>query len=233
MENIQKQLKTLREMKSKGIVMEMDQTALTQIRELQESIRTEILQKYGPPPYIIQMTLEFPESMREPTTENINCQDLETITIQLASIEHVPYSVYYFLENIIKPFDGGVFHRNAPHVLQARLNGGKLIEPFAFQEYSPECSHLQYTIGYAGRPSTASHIYISTRDNSKNHGPGSQGSKTEADCIVGTIIGGMNDIKVIERMKKQPGASKKNGSIEDPNNHIQIIDLRIREPTVP
>ena len=35
MENIQKQLKTLREMKSKGIVMEMDQMALTQIRELQ------------------------------------------------------------------------------------------------------------------------------------------------------------------------------------------------------
>lgn len=230
MEKIQNELKTLREMKSNGIVMETDQNALTLIQAFQESIRTELLQKYGPPPYIIQMTLEFPEIMREPTAESINCQDLETITIQLASIEHVPYSVYYFLENIVKPFDGGVFHRNAPHVLQARLNGGKLIEPFAFQEYSPECPHLQYTIGYAGRPSTASHIYISTRDNSKNHGPGSQGSKTEADCTVGSIIGGVNDIKVIERMRKQPGASKKNGSVEDKNNHIQIVDLRIREP---
>ena len=86
-------------------------------------------------------------------------------------------------------YRGGNFKRNAPHVLQAKLEMKQDIKPLAFQEYSRDYSHKEYTIGFAGRPSTAEHIYISTRDNTRNHGPGSQGSKTEADGIIGKIIG--------------------------------------------
>ena len=37
-----------------------------------------------------------------------------------------------------------------------------------------------------GRPSSTS-IYISTHDNTFNHGPGSQGSRTEADACFGKL----------------------------------------------
>ena len=80
----------------------------------------------------------------------------------------------------------GAFHRNAGHVLQAMVtvhdaNHHALHERFAWQEYSPHYPHVKYTLGYAGRPSSNGAFYISTMDNARNHGPGSQGSKTEAD----------------------------------------------------
>jgi hypothetical protein len=226
--DFENEIEELRELKNTGTVIETDQYAQTRITSLQESIRCFLIEKYGPPPYIVEMTLHFPESMRDNGCDNI--QDLETITIELGSIEHVPYSVYYFLENMVNRFTGGVFHRNAPHVLQARLNKGNEVPPMAFQEYSPQCSHQKYTLGFAGRPSTAGHFYISTRDNSRNHGPGSQGSKTEADCYIGKIIGGINDIAIVERIQTQPGVSRKNGMIDDSSHHIKIVSINVSKP---
>ena len=97
----------------------------------------------------------------------------------------------------------------------------KDIKPLAFQEYSRDYSHKEYTIGFAGRPSSAQHIYISTRDNTRNHGPGSQGSKTEADGIIGKIIDD-NDIEVVKRMRTQPGNSPQNGFVHDEQYFINI-----------
>ena len=41
-------------------------------------------------------------------------------------------------------------------------------------------------MGFAGRPGGPA-FYISTVDNTRNHGPGSQGSKTEADACFGRV----------------------------------------------
>jgi len=85
--------------------------------------------------------------------------------------------VYMWLD-VVRMFKSGAFHRNAGHVLQALVRKNR--KAMAFQEYSPNFPHKQYTMGYAGRPGGPA-FYISIEDNVHNHGPGSQGSETEAD----------------------------------------------------
>ena len=48
--------------------------------------------------------------------------------------------------------------------------------------------------------------YISIQDNTEAHGPGSQQShnKYEADCIIGTVIEGMED-GIVDRIHTMPG----------------------------
>ena len=80
--------------------------------------------------------------------------------------------------DVVHTFKSGAFHRNAGHVLQALVRKNR--KAMAFQEYSPHFPHKKYTMGYAGRPGGPA-FYISIEDNVRNHGPGSQGSETEAD----------------------------------------------------
>lgn len=94
-------------------------------------------------------------------------------------------------------WDGCAFVRNAPHVLQATSRNMERAsqEPrfkkvrkeidtsLAFQEYSKKYPHTKYTLGIAGRPGGPD-FYVSTEDNTYNHGPGGQQSytlKEEAD----------------------------------------------------
>lgn len=212
------------------IVMETDQFAQDRIRSAQSAIRKFLTLKYGPGPYYVKMVLEFPDSMMHEAAagalkgSNVAATPRqEEIVIELAPIDYVPYSVYMFLEHIVKGYKtgntclrsgriysfiycrcyacivwanfdlvflfhlySGSFHRNAGHVLQAMVtvqdeNNHNHHERFAWQEYSPHYPHKKYTLGYAGRPSSNGAFYISTMDNVRNHGPASQGSKTEAD----------------------------------------------------
>ena len=98
-----------------------------------------------------------------------------------------------------------------------------------------------------GRPGGPS-FYISTIDNTQNHGPGSQGlyeiyihttilyhksyhvlgSKEEADGCFGRVLEGED---VVLRMIHQPGAGT-SGFIMDPANNIQIVSLKLIEPIV-
>lgn len=184
-------IEELRNMKFvQDVIMETDPTAQTKIKETQEVIREFLVQKYGPGPYRVEMKIQFPASMPPPTPLTPGQADEATIVIELAPIEYVPYSVYFFLENIVSVFKSGAFHRNAGHVLQAMIHSRQPTDSeslmhgrqnFAWQEYSPQYPHKKFTLGYAGRPSGNSAIYISTVDNTRNHGPASQGSKTEAD----------------------------------------------------
>lgn len=109
--------------------------------------------------------------------------------------------MFNFLE-IARTWKGGAFHRNANHVLQAKAHS-EVTQPMPFQEYSEKYPHVKGTVGYAGRPSGPA-FYISIRDNSKNHGPGSQQKKNpyEADSVIGTVIQGMND--VVPRIHTMP-----------------------------
>lgn len=220
MEDVHKSIEKVREMKySQHLVMEKDETAQSAIHLLQGLLRELLLLRYGPEPYLVDIVLEFPDVM--PGNKE------ETLTVKLAPLAHVPYSVFFFLENILKNFKKGAFHRKAGHVLQAMASSSSKSAPFAFQEYSPAYPHKQWTLGYAGRPSSQAAFYISTVDNSANHGPGSQGSKTEADCIIGELLDEAQ-IEVAKRMRNQPGGGKGSGFISDKSNFINIKSMTLR-----
>lgn len=231
------QIADLREMKFVNhVVMESDSVAQERIKTAQKAIRKFLTMKYGPGPYFVKMRLQFPSSMMDSShsgglrQEVVTSNKEESIVIELAPIDYVPYSVYMFLENIVKGFKTGAFHRNAGHVLQAMVtvfdeSNHKHHESFAWQEYSPHYPHKKYTLGYAGRPSSNGAFYISTVDNVKNHGPGSQGSKSEADSIIGRIFEGED---VVRRMCKQPNKGP-NGFIKSPADYIKILSLELME----
>ena len=103
-------------------------------------------------------------------------------------------------------------------------------KPLAFQEYSPHFPHIQYTLGYAGRPG-GPEFYISTVDNAANHGPGSQGSRTEADGCWGRLAGGAATLQTVKRIQKQPGG-KKPSMFVSTENFIRIPKVSlITNPT--
>ncbi len=54
---------------------------------------------------------------------------------------------------------GGVFHRNAGHVLQAQTRHSQ--PGLAFQEYSPTFPHKRLTLGYAGLSSISISLFLS------------------------------------------------------------------------
>lgn len=228
-------LENIRSFKARGIVLEEDENAKQAIASVQQELKQLIQIRYGPGPYYVEMKLTFPETMPDFTSAGAE----GIIIIELAPIDLVPYSVFYFME-LVRNWKGGAFHRNAGHVLQSMIDGVGKIKGLAFQEYHPSYPHKKLTMGYAGRPGTIKHVssviiscqvvflggpafYISTQDNSVNHGPGSQGSKTEADSCFGRIYKGED---VVERMKLQPGKSEPMGFVKDHKNYINIPSMK-------
>jgi len=141
----------------------------------------------------------------------------------MAPLDLMPLSIYHFMEMVrLQLLDGTAFHRNAGHVVQAGpaqpYAGSEARSHFlsprrgftqhqltsvAFQEYSPKFPHVKYTIGFAGRPGGPD-WYVSTIDNTRNHGPGGQQSyavKSEADPCFGKVVEGF---AVVDKMLKQP-----------------------------
>jgi hypothetical protein len=142
----------------------------------------------------------------------------------------MPYAVLTFLDMVTGEWKGGAFHRNAGHVKQVTVKGQHPGFPLAFQEYSPAFPHKKFTLGFAGRPSSSA-FYVSTMDNVGNHGPGSQGSKTEADSCFAKLVGAEAksgpSVDVIGRLSKQPGASGPNGFVSPASNHVQITSFKL------
>jgi hypothetical protein len=81
-------------MKDEGTVMEISNEAKVAIAILQDKLRVLLNSRYGSPPYMVEMKLQFPESMAESGPLE------DKIIFELAPIELVPYSVYFFLEVI-------------------------------------------------------------------------------------------------------------------------------------
>lgn len=81
-------------MKDEGTVMEISDEAKVEIAILQDKLRVLLKSRYGSPPYMVEMKLQFPESMAESGPLE------DKIIFELAPIELVPYSVYFFLEVI-------------------------------------------------------------------------------------------------------------------------------------
>ena len=145
-----------------------------------------------------------------------------TIIIETAPIELMPHSVYLFIEMAVN-WKKGAFWRNAGHVLQIDVDRSH--QGLAFQEYSAQFPHVAGTLGFAGRPGGAA-FYISTIDNTQNHGPGSQGStKGEADSCFGRVIEGDTTVQRLFNTwgKKQNGfAINAAGFTDDKSEHAQI-----------
>lgn len=189
--------------------------------KLQEAARKLILRRYGPEPYRVEMKLKFPKSMPDYDLAGTNGK----IIIELGPLAYVPYSVHLFLE-VVRLFKKGSFHRMAGHVTQAFVRTNEPLAGLAFQEYHSNYPHIKTSLGYAGRPG-GPEFYISLVDNTNNHGPGSQGSKTEADSCFARVVEGWEDV-VIKRMKKQPGGNPKSGGfINDQSNYIEITELKL------
>ena len=91
------QVALVRSMKfDKRIVMETDAQAKIEIKKLQQLLQKLLPLLYGPPPYVVEMKLLFPASMTDP-----QLPQEQSLLIELAPIDLIPYSVYFFL-NIVK-----------------------------------------------------------------------------------------------------------------------------------
>jgi len=192
----------VRSIKATGVIMEADEHSLEVTGRLQDATRELIKLRYGDhgdQNYRIKFDLEF-----QPTIPDFAERGKDgTLIVELAPISLIPVSVFNFLE-IARTWKKGAFHRNAGHVLQA-MSRSEVTRSMPFQEYSKEYPHKKGTIGYAGRPS-GPEFYVSIEDNSRNHGPGSQQKKNpyEADCIIGTVVQGMED-GTAARIHTMPG----------------------------
>ena len=98
------------------VVMEFDEFAKERIRIAQSAIRKFLTLKYGPGPYYVKMRLSFPDSMMtESASGGLKGSNHEAslreeeIIIELAPIDYVPYSVYMFLEYIVRGYASGAF----------------------------------------------------------------------------------------------------------------------------
>ena len=175
---------------------------------IQRLSRAQLLDKYGPGPHYVEMALKFdPEDKSvqgragRPDSETHENPQEDTILIEMASVDQMPHTVYWFLEQVDRGlYDGCSFYRNARHVVQGGpvapnwlngASGGKTgssdetsrltrrfldsgIDSVLFQEYSEEFPHHPNTVGFAGRPFGGPNFYINVVDNSENHGPGGQ-----------------------------------------------------------
>lgn len=201
-----------------------DENAIKQLNERLDNVHKEIqkmskrdaIQKFGLGPHKVEIELDFP-----PEAPAVDGNPTKFI-IEMASLEEMPHSVHLFLEMVDrKLWDGCAFMRNAGHVVQAssvpyyKTEGQQLLKKFkesgflsvAFQEYSPNVPHKKYTVGFAGRPGGPD-WYVSTVDNTENHGPGGQSSYAipgEADPCFGKVIQGFDAVDRMHKLPVKPG----------------------------
>eukprot|EP00536_Pseudo-nitzschia_multiseries_P012980 jgi/Psemu1/320376/estExt_fgenesh1_pm.C_5280002 len=210
---------------TRGVIMETDPKGLELTKALQAATLDLLEHRYGYntsyPTFRVKVDLVYPQSILKQ-----NELPTASFVIEMAPPNLIPCSVFYFLE-IARTYTGGMFHRNANHVLQAAASSEatKGHKPMPFQEYSPKHPHAKYTTGYAGRPSGPG-WYVSIRDNTNNHGPGSQQKHNpyEADSNFGRIVEGIEE-GVIDKIHSVP----QDGWL-DPKNCVQIASLTILVP---
>jgi len=220
----EEEVRTLK--RQKGIIMETDPKGTQLTKELQVLTRKLIWKRYQSTTFRIQVDIKFPSVITEKDGKPPN----DSFFIELASIDLIPVSVYYYLE-LVRDFRIGHFIRNAAHVLQAHTQtkkGGK--KPMPFQEYSRQFPHEKYTTGYAGRPS-GPQWYISIMNNTDDHGPGTQQKQNqyEADSLFGKLVlDGRTEVSVIPRIHSTPQKE-----FLDEKNYITITNMTILVPMTP
>jgi hypothetical protein len=199
-----------------NMIMEQDSEGMKFSKELQHATHQLMVKRYGRHTFRVRVDLLFPDVI---VAKDKSLPAEDYFVIELAPMDLIPCSVYNFLE-IARTWKSGAFHRNANHVLQVASHS-QVKKSMPFQEYSPEYPHQKGTTGYAGRPSGPG-WYVSTMDNTVNHGPGSQQQKNplEADSLFGRIVYGFDT--VIPRIHSTP----QNGWL-DKEHQIQIPKMTI------
>lgn len=221
----------VRRMQKAKVVMEEDPSALSLTHELQEATAELLFEQYGEGTaagtYKYELELRFPAAM--PDGEGMDNPSNGYFVIETAPRHTMPHAVHTFLKSAARweEVGGGAFHRNAGHVLQVNVRNHERGSGLAFQEYSPAFPHEKYTLGFAGRPGGAA-FYVSTVDNTRNHGPGSQGSKTEADSCFAKVVDGF---EMVDRLADVWGHKSKGfkpdrmGFIEDKAQWVEIMSI--------
>lgn len=187
-----------------GVIMEQDPEGMKLTKELQHVTHQLLVKRYGRHTFRVRVDLIFPEVIvKKDGLLPAKAKNQDFLVLELAPIDLIPCSVYYFLE-IARTWKSGAFHRNANHVLQVATHAEAVKKSMPFQEYSPEYPHAKGTVGYAGRPSGPG-WYISIMDNTVNHGPGSQQNKNpyEADSLFGRVVNPGMDT-VVPRIHSTP-----------------------------
>jgi len=200
-----------------GMFMENDPGALELTKELQHWTKALVLSRYGNHhSFRVALDLEFPSSIPDYDEKSTKSG---RVVFEMAPLELVPCSVFYFME-IARTFQKGAFIRNAAHVLQASVTS-RVRQSMPFQEFSEEHPHKKGTTGYAGRPS-GPQFYISILNNSRAHGRGSQQKQNpyEADSNFGHVVEGMED--VVPRIHSVPQKEWL-----DKTNYIKISGMTI------
>ncbi len=134
------------------------------------------------------------------------------LIIELAPLDLMPHSVNLFIQQVHHGlWDGNELITNPGHIMtfgyhRVEAHEGfvdKALENVSYQEYSTKYPHVQWTLGYMGRPGGPD-FYINMRDNSIAHGPGGQADNydlhNEADPCFGKVVEGfdmLNDISNI------------------------------------
>lgn len=142
--------------------------------------------------------------------------ELAYITMELAPLEEMPHTLWFFLNQIdqgLYNHDDFGFRFNAPHVIQAspafseaaeRLHRSGLGEVLV-TEYSPAFPHQVYSVGLSGRPGGPD-FYINIVDNSQWHGPGGYATDGSGDACFGRITRGQ---EIIDRIHGMTGPLEK------------------------
>jgi hypothetical protein len=95
-QQLHNQEEKVRHMKNQlHVVMETDPDAKAEISLLQSLSRKYVLDKYGAEPYNVEMRVHFPQSMQQ-AEPNLSTDG--RILINLAPLQYLPYTVYYFLQ---------------------------------------------------------------------------------------------------------------------------------------
>ena len=210
------------------------QVVLLQQAMAKESKRAAV-EKYGPGPHYVKIGVVLPHERAH-----------RTFTLQMASLDLMPHSVFLFLEQVSHGlWNNAWFYLNGPHVLQ----GGPLadedyeddeaeraaaVKPFkelqldtlSFPEYSPDYPHVPYSVGFAGRPGGPD-FYINKMDNTVMHGPGGQFQhdlEEFADPCFAKVVSGMDTLTAIFDMPVITDEEEWEWFYEDP---VHIVGAEI------
>ena len=205
--------------------------------------------RFGTGPHKVELEIEYPQYTED--VEPFDWPRVRGVfQLEMAPLNFMPIAVNLFLQQVHhKLWNGCSFVINARHIFQAgphrysprnaeQGNEGKydanvpeLLKKFVnsrldkmpFQEYHEKFPHVQYTIGYAGRPGGPD-FYINKIDNSVNHGPGGQSHHDlheEADPCFATLVGGM---EVLDEINKIPIDYDRGSLLLHP---VVIVDSRV------
>lgn len=175
----------------------------------------------------------------------------DTIWLETASVEEMPHTVHFFLEQVENGvYDNTFFYANAPRYVQAgpgydpkRVDKLEEEQPslahVLFQEHSSKLNHQQYTLGYPGRPGGPD-FYLNLAHNSDQHGLGATPSHrsefmVEADPCFARVIRGFSTLERIHRSNvlegdEGAGYRRKQYRMVHP---VTIVTMRVHDMSNP